>query len=100
LITSGPSGWRAGRLGGIEVDVEVAMLRPGGRSNGEFLTVTVCLLAAVAIGSVWTGMAVADGAMATMLIRFTISLVGGFYYVMLYRLARRRTLAAHECRTS
>lgn len=73
------------------------MVRPVGRTNGrgraERLLVATCLLVAVAAGAVWTGSAVADGAMASMLLRFSASLAGAFYYLALYRVASGRTLA-------
>lgn len=51
------------------------------------------LLAAVALGSVWTASAVLDGSVASMLVRFTISVAGGFYYLVMYRVATGKGLA-------
>lgn len=51
------------------------------------------LLAAVVLGSLWTAMAVVDGSVTALLVRFTVSVAGGFYYVVMYRVATGRTLA-------
>jgi hypothetical protein len=48
------------------------------------------LLAAVSLGSWWTALAVVAGEPATVLLRFALSLGGGWYYLILYRLARGR----------
>lgn len=48
------------------------------------------LLAAVAIGSWWTGLAVADGRPAAVVVRFGLSLAAGWYYLALYRVTRGR----------
>ncbi len=69
------------------------MSRPEVRSEAERLVVMACLLVAVAVGALWTGSAVADGRMGAMLVRFSVSLVGAFYYLVLYRVASGRSLA-------
>ena len=51
------------------------------------------LLAAVALGSIWTAFAVADGAVASVLLRLTLSVAGGFYYLVIYRVATGQGLA-------
>lgn len=52
------------------------------------------LVAAIALGSWWTGQAVADGRMGVMLVRFTLSVAGGLYYLAMYRVATGRRLRA------
>jgi hypothetical protein len=51
------------------------------------------LLVAVALGSIWTALAVAEGAVASVFLRFTLSLAGGFYYLVMYRIATGQGLA-------
>ncbi len=50
------------------------------------------LLAAVAIGSLWTAAAVVDGSVASMLLRFAVSVGAAFYYLVMYRVATGRGL--------
>ncbi len=50
------------------------------------------LLVAVLLGSWWTGNAVAEGRVAVMLLRFTLSVFGGLYYVIMLRIATGRGL--------
>lgn len=67
------------------------MAEPGDRppSAAPWLT-TLGLLAAVALGSWWTAQAVAEGSPRTVVVRFGLSLAGGFYYLVLHRVARGR----------
>lgn len=67
------------------------MAGPGDRASGaaQMLT-TLGLLAAVAAGSVWTGLAVADGRTGAVLVRFAVSVAAAWYYLILHRVARGR----------
>lgn len=47
------------------------------------------LVAAVVLGSVWTGMAVVDGSMAATAARFALAIGVGVFYLVLLRVARR-----------
>lgn len=49
------------------------------------------LLLAVAIGAWWTGAAVAEGQINQTMLRFGLSVAGGCYYLVLYRIARYST---------
>lgn len=51
----------------------------------------VGLLVAVGLGAWWTGMAVAEGMVTATVVRFCLSVVGGCYYLVLYRIARYGT---------
>ncbi len=75
----------------LQVDVEEGMAEPGGRSLGAMSLLTAGgLLAAIAIGAWWTGLAVAAGEPGQTVLRFVVSLIGGWYYLVLYRVARGR----------
>lgn len=54
------------------------------------LLTTLGLLAAVALGSWWTALAVVEGSPGSVLVRFVLSMAGGWYYLVLYRVARGR----------
>jgi len=47
----------------------------------------VGLIAVVLAGSIWTGLAVAQGSSTATAVRFGLSIAGGLYYLTLYRLA-------------
>ncbi len=72
------------------------MAEPGGRSfsASSFTAMSLLtaggLLAAIAIGAWWTGLAVAAGEPGQTIVRFLLSLLGGWYYLTLYRVARGR----------
>lgn len=67
------------------------MAEPGDRAFGALSSLAAGgLLAAIAIGAWWTGAAVAAGQPDQTVIRFLLSLVGGWYYLVLYRVARGR----------
>ena len=67
------------------------MAEPGDRAQaGAPLLTMLGLLAAVALGSWWTALAVVGGSPRTVLIRFAVSMLGGCYYLVLYRVARGR----------
>jgi len=80
----------------LQVDVEEDMAEPGGRSvaalsfSAMSLLTAGGLLAAIVIGAWWTGLAVAAGEPGQTVVRFLVSLIGGWYYLMLYRVARGR----------
>jgi hypothetical protein len=50
------------------------------------------LLVAVAAGSSWIAAAVADGRTLSVLVRFSLTVAAGFYYVVMYRVATGRTI--------
>lgn len=67
------------------------MVEPGDRSLATAPVLTaIGLLAAVALGAWWTGSAVAAGSPGATVLRFALSLAGGWYYLVLYRVARGR----------
>ncbi len=66
------------------------MAGPGDRSIAPALLAAAGLLAAVGLGAWWTGVAVANGQPAAVMLRFALSLAGGWYYLVLYRIARGR----------
>lgn len=67
------------------------MAEPGDQSlSAAALLTTMGLLAAIALGSWWTGSAVAAGDPGATVLRFLLSLAGAWYYVVLYRVARGR----------
>lgn len=67
------------------------MVEPGDQSlSAAALMTTMGLLAAIAIGSWWTGSAVAAGEPGATVFRFLLSLTGAWYYLVLYRVARGR----------
>lgn len=51
------------------------------------------LLVAVALGSLWTAAAVVDGSATSVVLRFALSVAGGFYYLVMYRVATGQGLA-------
>ena len=51
------------------------------------------LLAVVIVGAIWTAAAVQDGSVTGMLLRFALSIAGGFYYLVVYRVATGQSLA-------
>ena len=55
----------------------------------ESVLATAGLLAAVALGAWWTAQAVVDGRPWAMVARFTVSVVGGIYYLLLLAISRR-----------
>ncbi len=70
------------------------MAGPGDRAQvgtgSNLLLTALGLLAAVALGSWWTAMAVVDGSPVGVLVRFTVSMAGGWYYLVLFQVARGR----------
>ncbi len=54
------------------------------------------LVAAVLLGSWWTAQAVAAGAMASVLLRLALSVGGGTYYLVMFRVARRKDAGAYH----
>lgn len=67
------------------------MAEPGDRSIAPAAVLAALgLLAAVGLGSWWTGLAVAGGQPGAVVVRFGLSLAGGWYYLALYRIARGR----------
>ncbi len=70
------------------------MLRSGDQaSRTDAASAAAGLLIAVVIGSWWTGSAVVDGSAGGLVLRFVTSLVGCFYYLVLYRVATGKSLA-------
>lgn len=51
------------------------------------------LLSAAILGAWWTAAAVAEGSRSGVLLRFGLSVVGAFYYLVMYRVATGRSLA-------
>jgi hypothetical protein len=51
------------------------------------------LLSAASLGAWWTAQAVADGSRTGVIVRFTLSVAGAFYYLIMYRVATGRSLA-------
>ncbi len=66
------------------------MAAAGDRSTTAIAVAALGLLAAVGLGSWWTGLAVAGGEPGTVVVRFGLSLAGAWYYLALYRIARGR----------
>jgi hypothetical protein len=67
------------------------MAEPGDRAGGAAqLLTTLGLLAAIALGSVWVGLAVVQGSPVGVVVRFAVSLAGAWYYLVLHRVARGR----------
>lgn len=60
------------------------------KNNPSSIASLLGLIAVTLAGSIWTGLAVAEGSGAVMLFRFAASIVGGLYYLTLYRLATGR----------
>lgn len=58
--------------------------------NTAPMLAAVGLLATVALGAVWTGQAIAAGEVTSTVIRFALSVAGGFYYLIMYRIASGR----------
>ena len=54
----------------------------------ESVVAVVGLVLALALGAWWTGLAVAEGMVGTTVFRFCVSVFGGCYYLVLYRIAR------------
>ncbi len=68
------------------------MAEPGDRGLGGAALLTAAgLLAAIAIGAWWTGTAVAAGRTDATILRFVLSLLAAWYYLVLYRVARGRS---------
>lgn len=68
------------------------MAGPGDRASTAAAPVlaSLGLLAAVAAGSVWTGLAVADGRTGAVVVRFALSVTAAWYYLVLHRISRGR----------
>ncbi len=76
------------------------MSRPGEQSIAAPVLAAVGLLVAVALGSWWTAQAVVEGLTIGVLLRFGASLAGGFYYLVLFRVATGRSLALRSANPS
>jgi len=51
------------------------------------------IVVVVGLGAWWTAVAAYEGDVGAMLLRFSLSVVGGVYYVVMHRLATGRSLA-------
>lgn len=64
------------------------MASPQVRSPAGSMISAFGLVAALSLGAVWTGMAVADGNMAATFVRFLVAIGAGLFYLLLFRVAR------------
>ncbi|MEM7324031.1 MAG: hypothetical protein AAF531_13160 [Actinomycetota bacterium] len=58
------------------------------QSTFESVLAFIGLVLVVVLGAWWTGTAVAEGMVGATMLRFCLSVFGGCYYLVLYRIAR------------